>query len=733
MSLVLITPRLLSQKTIEGYIHTQEAVQEVPLEGVQVFWLESQQGTLSDSEGHFSIKQSPHDKQLVFRMTGYQTDTVKVTGSPMHIRLFPASLDEVEIVRRQKSTHVSSIDPSSTQLISSLELTRAACCNLSETFETNATVDVAYSDAVTGAKRIKMLGLDGIYTQILNENYPAIRGLVQSYGLTYIPAPFLSGIQVSKGAASVQNGYESLAGEINVEYLKPQNADPVFVNLYANNLGRQEANIALKHRFSPHFSGMLMTHIDRNPRRFDFNNDGFMDMPVSDHSFIFNRYRWVANNGLRGQFGVKYVEENSQSGQLAYRPVTDRLQSTAYGVERITRRWEAFNKMGYVFKNNPKSSFGSVLSFVDHQQESFLGLHHYTGNQQSFFGKILFNTSWGKPEKTFTTGISYRHDNYAEIWNDSAFSRNERVPGAFVELSYNRLDRLIYTIGGRMDVHNLFGVILTPRAHLKYDFSVRTTVRLSAGSGFRVPNVIADYTSMLISGRSLRIPEALQPERGWNYGFSLIHRLPITDENSLTFDLSVYRTHFENQIVINREQAGLITFSNLDGKSFSEAVQLDMSYELQEGIEFRLAGKYTRARTTFEGLVMDIPFLPRFRGLANMGLATKDLRWQFDINLQYIGTWRLPDTRDFPDQYRLPERSPDFVQLGSQLTYRIKKPALELYIGGENLTNFTQENPIVASEDPFNPFFDATMAYGPIVGARGYAGLRFTLPEKTQK
>ncbi|MEZ4685133.1 MAG: TonB-dependent receptor [Bacteroidia bacterium] len=449
--------------------------------------------------------------------------------------------------------------------------------------------------------------------------------------------------------------------------------------------------------------------------------------------FVFNRYRWITSTGFRGQFGAKYLEDNSQSGQLAYRPVTDRLQAGAYGVERKTRRWEAFNKTGYVFKNNPNSSFGSVLSFVDHEQESFLGLNHYTGSQQSFFGKVLFGTSWGKPEQSFTTGLSYRHDNYNEVWNDSAFSRQERVPGAFAEYSYNKLDRLIYTLGARVDAHNLYGVIFTPRAHLKYDFSLRTTVRLSAGSGFRVPNVIADYTSMLISGRQLRVPETLKPEKGWNYGFSLIHRLPITDENSLIFDLSAYRTHFENQVVINRENAGLITFSNLDGKSFSEAVQLDMSYELQEGIEFRLAGKYTRARTTFDGEVMDIPFLPRFRGLANVGLATKELRWQYDVNLQYIGSGRLPNTETFPEEYRLPDRSPGFVQLSSQLTYRIQKPELDLYIGGENLTNFTQESPIVASEDPFNPFFDAAMTYGPIIGARFYAGLRFRLPENTNK
>ncbi|MEZ4685134.1 MAG: carboxypeptidase-like regulatory domain-containing protein [Bacteroidia bacterium] len=294
ISLLLpVSHYLTAQARIEGHVMTMEDGAHIPLEKAQVFWLESQTGTLSDAEGHFSIEQKEGDKQLVVRMAGYDNDTLLVTEKHLHIMLQPATLDDVEISRRQKGTRVSSIDPTSTQLINSLELTKAACCNLSETFETNATVDVAYSDAVTGAKRIKMLGLDGIYTQILNENYPAIRGLVQSYGLTYIPGPFLSGIQVSKGAASVQNGYESLAGEINVEYIKPQNADPLFVNLYTNSLGRQEANIALSHRFSPFFSGMVMAHGSRNPRRFDNNSDGLLTF-----LFLIKSLFSIATDGL---------------------------------------------------------------------------------------------------------------------------------------------------------------------------------------------------------------------------------------------------------------------------------------------------------------------------------------------------------------------------------------------------------------------------------------------------
>lgn len=731
--LTLLTCQAFAQHSIDGHVMGKTSQEETsPLAKATVFWLETQRGTLTDEEGHFSITQTPDEKQLVIRMASFVDDTVAVTEDEhhVHVTLLTASLAEVEITRRQRGTRVSRLDPSSTQLINSLELTKAACCNLSETFETNATVDVAYSDAVTGAKRIKMLGLDGIYTQILNESYPAIRGLVQSYGLTYIPGPFLTGIQVSKGAASVQNGYESLAGEINVEYMKPQNADPVFVNLYTNNLGRQEANVALKYRLNPNISTMVMVHGSRNPRRMDFNNDGFLDLPVSEQIQFTNRWRWVAYNGLRGQFGFKYLNDDSQSGQLTYQPETDRMSTNAYGVELKTRRWELFNKMGYVFKKNPKSNFGSIISFQHHDQENFFGQNEYIGRQDNLYAKVMFNTSWGKPEHQITTGLSYRNDRYQESYNDSTFSRLESVPGAFFEYSFNKLNRLIYTLGARIDAHNLYGVIFTPRLHFKYDLNPQTTLRLSGGSGFRVPNPIADNTSLLISGRQLRVSEAIQPEKGWNYGFSVIQKIAVGGTNKIELDFSAYRTHFENQIVIDREQAGIIRLSNLDGKSFSEALQLDASYEVQEGIEFRVAGKYTRARTTFNGVVTDIPFLPRFRALANMGLATKDLRWQYDINLQWIGSGRLPNTEAFPAIYQLPERSPSFVQLGSQLTYRMEQPALDIYVGGENLTNFTQESPILASEAPFSSSFDAAMNYGPIIGRRFYAGVRFTIKSK---
>jgi outer membrane receptor for ferrienterochelin and colicins len=718
--------------SLQGTILAQESPdQEVkPVTSARVFILNTRIGTLTNEKGEFQLKlpKTQKEGQLVIQAAGFQTDTLLLDFSegadPIELTLAAYSTEEVTIKSREKGTRVSRVDPVKTEMLGELELSKAACCNLSESFETNATVDVAFADAVTGAKRIKMLGLDGVYTQILTEAYPSIRGLATTFGLTAIPGPWMQGLQVSKGTASVRDGYESLTGQINVELHKPQNADRLYLNLYGNNLGRAEASLNLSHRFSPRLSTMLMAHGNRFSNPLDNNGDGFRDLPgVDQYSFI-NRWRWHSGKSWRGQVGVKFFEEARLGGQTAFDPEQDRGQGSVYGAEINTRRWEAFNKAGYVFPNNPKASLGTTVSASLHEQEAILGMNRYQGEQRSLYAKALIQTPLRNDDHQVTAGFNFLYDGYQESFNDSAFSRTEKVPGVFTEYTYNRLNRLIFVAGMRFDFHNLYGPIFTPRLHFKYDLDPKTTLRASAGSGFRVPNALAENIPVLVSSRIVRVSEALDPERGWNYGFNLIRYFSLAQREG-NISLDVYRTDFLNQLVVNRETAGLLVFENLEGRSFANAVQVEAFYEPLDRFEVRLAWKWNQVKSTFDGALLDMPFVVRHRALLNLGYHTPENRWQFDVTLQGIGKRRLPNTDALPEQYRLPEEAPAFIDLHAQVTKRFDK--IEFYLGGENLTGFRQEAPIIAPDAPFGPNFDAAMTWGPIVGTRVYAGLRLKI------
>lgn len=724
-----------SQNQIKGQILGQLATdqQAEPLEAARVLWINTTTGTLTDEKGNFSISvpRNLKEQKLVLIAAGYEQDTLELTDMKaalkegLKITLMAYSTDEVTIQSRNKGIRVSRLDPIRSELIGEVELAKAACCNLSESFETSGTVDVSFADAITGAKRIKMLGLDGVYTQILTETYPAIRGLATTFGLTAIPGPWMQSIQVSKGAASVQNGYESLTGEINVEYKKPQNADRIYLNLYANQLGRVEGSLNLSHRFSNRLSTMLFIHGNSFQRVIDPNGDGFRDLPALGQYSFFNRWRWHTGKSWRGQFGVKYFEEARLGGQIQFDPEQDRGSTNAYGIEINTKRWEAFNKAGYVFQSNVGTSIGTQVVFSNHQQDAFFGMNTYRGRQTSLFAKGLFSTILDNTNHKLTTGASFRYDSFQEMYNDSAFTRLEQVPGVFAEYTYNRLNRLILVAGLRADRHNLFGMIYTPRVHMKYDLDPNTTFRASAGSGFRVANVFAEYLPAMMSSRQVIVREPLNPERGWNYGFNLTRYFSLAGREG-NVSLDVYRTDFVNQIVANRETSGKLYFQNLDGRSFGNYVQIETYYEPLDRFEVRLAWKWNQVKSTFDGELLAMPFVVGQRGLLNLGYVTGNERWQFDATLQYIGRRRLPNTSALPPEFQLPENSPAYMQLAGQITYKIKD--LDIYLGGENLTNFIQQDPIIAASAPFGEHFDAAMTWGPIIGRRIYMGIR--LPVK---
>ncbi|MDN5349905.1 MAG: outer rane receptor for ferrienterochelin and colicin [Bacteroidales bacterium] len=711
---------------ISGTIYEQSGNGDKPLPGVNIYWSGTQTGTISDAEGNYTVERPPNVHMLVFSFVGYANDTVHAPHDEVHYNHLMSgskTLEEVEVVNRAKTNFVSRLSTVNAQTITSGELQKAACCNLSESFETSASVDVSYSDALTGAKQIELLGLSGIYSQLMSENIPNLRGLATSFGLGYVPGSWMESIQVSKGASSVLNGYESISGQINVEYKKAETSERFFLNLFQDHMGRSEINFNTKASLNDHMHVMVMGHWSRNGTKHDDNGDGFLDDPLYTQYNLFARTDFHAKN-FEGQFGVKGLKEERRGGQLRFDADKPRDVDNGYGIELLTERVETFLKTGFIF-SRPQTSLGIQQQLTYHHMDTYFGLRDYEGTQYSYYGNALFQSYISDTRHTYTTGFSYLYDRFEEQLNDSIFNRTESVPGVFYQYTYSDGTKLNLIVGIRLDHHNEFGFFATPRVHFRYGFNEHNILRLSAGKGYRTANILAENTSVLASSRELVVREQPKMEEAWNYGLNFSKHMDLNNRE-LTIGLDIYRTDFINQVIIDRDaDAQKVLVYNLDGRSYSNSIQLEANYELLRGLDVTAAVRFNDVQMTLNNELQEKPLVNKYKGLVSLSYATNLRKWQFDLTTQFNGVSRLPSTAGNPEPYRLDDYSPAYTIVNAQVTKFFRK--WNIYLGGENLTNFKQNNPILAANEPFGSYFDSSLIWGPINGIKVYAGLRYTI------
>jgi len=704
-----------------------ESNQSLP--GVNVFWAGTTIGTVTNEGGEFSINKAQKlPAKLVFSFVGYKTDTVDIhhsSSEEIKIQLKnTVELQEVTVEGKQQTTKISTMSSINIESISSGELKKAACCNLSESFETNASVDVVFSDAVSGAKKIQMLGLDGIYTQIMFENIPLVRGLGSSYGLNYVPGTWIESIQITKGTGSVVNGYESITGQINLEYWKPDESDKLFVNLYGNHNGRSEANVHYVQKLSPKWSTLLFAHGSNVGLKNDHNKDGFLDMPLSTQVNIFNRWKRVSQK-MMTQFGVSALWDEKTGGQTEFNYEDDFGNQTLYGVGINSKQMEVYGKNGFLFPESPYKSVGLMASARIHQQDAFFGLKKYSGKHQSVYFNAIYQSIISTTAHKYKTGMSFQLDDYSEAFNDSAFTRTELVPGAFLEYTYGDSSTVSLVAGVRADYHNLYGLQINPRAHFKYNIKPLTSLRISAGKGFRTANIFAENPTIFASSRDVIVKEQLLPEEAINAGISFTHKFNIFDRDA-SFNLDYYRTEFLNQVVVDLDKnPQKVYFYNLNGKSFSDSYQADFTIQPVERIDVKLAYKHYNVKTTYSEQLLQKPLVPKDRALFNIAYETGNKKWKFDFTANWFGKSRLPNTSSNPEAYRLDGFSDEYFTLNAQITKVFKH--FEWYLGGENLLNYKQPNAILAANDPFGKHFDASLIWGPVNGRVIYSGIKYNL------
>ena len=590
-------------------------------------------------------------------------------------------------------------------LINREELFKAACCNLGESFTTNPSVDVNYSDAATGAKQIKLLGLSGTYVQMLTENLPNFRGAAAPYSLDYVPGPWMYSIQVSKGASSVRNGYESITGQIDVEYLKPDNDEGVMVNLYGGTLGRLEANADANIHLDDKLSTEVLAHYQDDFGHHDVNNDGFLDQPNVRQWNLQNRWKW---KGERYMFhgGVSILKEDREGGQNHH---TSPQAHHLYHIGIKTDRYEGYMKHAFILDPEHGTNIAVMGNASMHEMDADYGDRHYGVNQKNVYAQLLFETNFTK-QHNLSAGLSLNHDYLTK-------DDKETTPGFYAQYTYNLNEKVVAMAGVRTDHSSRYGTFVTPRFHLKLTPNEVVSLRLSVGKGYRTVHALAENNYLLASGRTLVI-EDLEQERAWNYGISSSFVIPLFGR-TLKLNAEYYHTHFIQQAVIDYDSnPSQICITNLDGKSYSNTIQVDASYPVVKGLELTAAWRWNDVKSTYGGQLMEKPLSSRYKGLITTSYKTPLGLWQVDATLQLNGGGRMPT----PVNGLWDRRFHAFEQVSAQVTRWFRH--FSIYVGGENLTGFRQKQTIINADDPWSSNFDSTMVWGPVHGALFYAGIR---------
>ncbi len=715
--------------TVEGYV---KSTADDPLVGATVQLIGRQSGAVTDINGYFELPGVTSTDKLIFSYMGYEPDTLSpVFDRQMTVTLYESDESLEEVTIRGRTESVVDEAPFLNILITEGELQKAACCNLSESFETNASVDVSYADAVTGTKMIQMMGLDGRYVLVSREGIPNIRGLNSRLGLTYVPGTWIQSIDVGKGAGSVLNGYESMTGQINVELFKPETMDKWYLNAYLNSFGRLELNANHAIPINEKWSSGVLFHVSQLSTEMDQNEDGFMDMPKSRQINLLNRYQYTGDR-LMAQIGVHVFASDNAGGQLGFGFGDDLTTSSMYGYQLDTRKAELFGKIGMIYPEKPTQSWGFQYSLSYQDFNGGAGRRIYEGTQKTGYGNFIYQNIIGSSFHQYKTGASFLYDDFSESFNsnslnglDSTFLRTEKVPGLFFEYNYIPNEDVTMVAGARADFHNLFGTYFTPRLHARWAFHPHLTLRGSVGKGYRTPNALMENSMIWVSSRDILFQAQLQPEISWNSGVSLAGSWQVSGR-PLSLVADYFYTTFTNQLVYDQDVSSeQLIIDNLQGASFAKSFQVEVSHSISERLEMKTAYKNYQNLMTTNGILQQVPYQSQDRFFFNTSYATPYDKWKADLTVNWNGPMRLPDTSDSPTEFQLDTRSPDFFLVNAQLSRGFRWGSI--YIGGENILNFRQSNPIVDPGNPFGPNFDASMTWGPIAGRMFYTGFRMKI------
>lgn len=718
--------------SVSGTVYQTDGVDRTPLELAEVMTIDGENFAITDESGNFEMELPTESTEIIVSYIGYTPDTILVTwGTEIEAELSTVkSLKEVVVTYRKRTSNVSSLETIKTFQIDDSELLKAACCNLAESFETLPAVDVATTDAVTGTRQIKMLGLAGPNISYTQENVPILTGLASIQGLSLIPGTWISGMQLNQSIGSVSNGYESVSGQINVQLRNSETMDPLFLNLFANESGRFEGNAHIGHQFSEKLGTALLLHGNTRNREIDRNDDGFMDTNTGNGFSVLNRWDYNSFKNLVLHGGVKYAQMTNKAGQIQSLDVPNLWRANT-----DVDNFNAWAKIGYVSTNNKHQSVALKLNYDYYNQLSEFGNRAYSGKQDRMHGQLLYQNIIGTDDHDIIAGVGLNYRNSSENLGILAYDIEEIVPHVFAEYTYHFQDIFSAVAGLRYDQHNLFGGFITPRLHMKYNFDNGVTVRTALGQARRTASILSENFSVLASSRDFIVadsdsntPYGLPIIQSNNFSIgALYHWDFLGQESTLSFDY--FFTLFDQNVIVDYDKdVAALNIYNQKEKSRSHNFQAQWDFSPLERFDIRLAYKWQLLELGYENGLREAPFTPNHRAFLNLAYSTQN-KWAFDATFNLIGTQRIPDTEMLPEHMRMADNSPAYARINAQISKDIFD-GFNLYVGVENLTGYQQEYAIINAENPFSDSFDASLIWGPTMGRDIYAGIRYTIVKR---
>ncbi len=734
----LLFPFGISAQNISGKVSNDK---DKPLMGARVYWLGTNIGTTTDNKGEFEISlKDISNKKLIADLLEHSSDTFEISNQTfVEFKLKKTkALNEVLVKGDRDGIIISDIKPIKSEQITQTELGKSVCCDLAGCFETQTTVQPQTTNVITNSKELRILGLSGVYNQVLIDGFPLIQGLSYTYGISNIPGTLVENIYITKGANSVLQGYESISGQINVETKEPDKTDRLLLNVYMNNFIEKHYNANYASKLGK-WSNLTAFHLVQEANKIDRDKDNFLDLPLLKRQMISTKWKYGNEKdwGWNSRIGLRYINEQRIGGQTFFNPENDKGSNSIYGQSVNINQPEIWMKTGY--RINDEHNFVLFASAFHQNQNSFFGTVKYKAIQSNFYGNMQYELSYDKHD--LKTGISYRHLNLNEAiaFTDSfllrtyagEYNRLENIPGIFIENTMRFFDnKLTWIAGVRSDHHNQFGYQFTPRTLLKYDIAPQTIVRANIGTGWRTINLFSENIGLLVSSRDIIFTEKLQPEKAINFGVNLTQKFE-TKNNNLSgyFSTDFYRTDFQNQIFPDYDSDPTkAIIQNFTETSVSNGFQAELFLKFYRRFELKTGYNFLDVYRKIGETKHLLPFNPRHKFITTFSYKPLINKFHFDMNSHWYGEQRLPDTKSNPLEFRRASFSQPYIIINAQFTYNLKK--FEVYIGCENIFDFRQKQPIISWQNPFSPYFDTSSVWGPTRGREIYAGLRFKLKKE---
>ena len=576
---------------------------------------------------------------------------------------------------------------------------------------------------------------------MLDENRPVMRGLAAPWGLNYVPSQWLESIQVAKGVTSVINGVESMTGQINMEHRKPTDEIPLYVQASMMSDTKADVNVASAHQLDEtgKWNTVILAHADANFMNMDHNGDGFVDDPRGAMFSLANRWLYFDPSGLQVRFGLSYVNDDKHGGQLMY----DKRPWTA---DIYNKDLNGYLKVGVPLNEDNSRNFAVVTDLNYVKLNSTYGLNSYLGYQGSLFVNLLYQDQQFEAHH-FTLGLSNMLDGYLESFSFRRFSEGSSFQhggspstllndlGAFAEYTFHAEDKFSAIASLRADWYAGQGAHISPRLTLKWTPWEQLVLRANGGRGLRYSTPLIDNIGVMSTTKTVNGDFMSHPlEDAWTFGGNATWYLPFDDSQKTYLSLDYFGTRFVEQMLVDYTATDIYfyTLCSLDGgSSRTDNLQLDFSTEPFRGFTLTLTGRLTDARQTLLHQSSSYkPMTDRYKAVLNLQYATNLNKWIFDLTASLSGPCRVWDfMRELDPMYADGWTRP-YPLLYAQVTKRFK--GFDIYVGGENLTNYTQPNPIIGADNPWQTGFDASCIWGPLMGARVYAGIRMTI-WKTEK